>query len=174
MSWNGFTIPAVGAQSAQTAESETLGSRERISSFSTIRISFTPFSMPRASKASSAGREASEVQTTSEPIFWKSTPSSSQSGPMRAEPSTLSLAISVPGIASKPAWTMAEFALDVPQQTSSSASTTQAESESFASSRAMLQPLTPAPMTTTSYAFVAMLPPRLGYTWLYAVLAGRG
>ena len=69
---------------------------------------------------------------------------------MSRAPSTLSRAMRLPVWASNPAWTIAEFALEVPQQTSSSRSTTQAETWRRESSRAMAQPLTPAPTTTTS------------------------
>ena len=65
-------------------------------------------------------------------------------------PSTLRRAMSVPGWASKPAWTMAELARDVPQQTSSSASRTHARTSRRESSRAIAQPETPAPMMATS------------------------
>ena len=66
-------------------------------------------------------------------------------------PSTLKRAFRVPGSASKPAWTMAELALLVPVQTSSLRSTTQMRPLRRLSSRAMAQPMTPPPMTSTSY-----------------------
>ena len=150
VSWKGFTMPAVGAQRAATAASETLGSMARSSSRSTILRSGTPFARPRARSSSSPGSVSSLVQTTSEPIMSKSTPSSSQSAGMSAAPSTLRRAMCEPVGASKPAWTMAEFAFEVPQQTSSSASMTQALTSRRESSRAMEQPETPAPTMATS------------------------
>lgn len=69
---------------------------------------------------------------------------------MRRLPSTLNRAFRLPGRASKPAWTMAEFALEVPVHTSSPASSTPARSVYFVSSMAVAQPVTPAPTTSTS------------------------
>ena len=69
---------------------------------------------------------------------------------MRRDPSKLRRAIRVPVAASKPACTIAELAFEVPQQTSSSASSTHALRRRRESSRAIAHPQTPAPMTMTS------------------------
>ena len=68
-----------------------------------------------------------------------------------AFPATFRRAFKVPGTASNPAWMIALFALEVPQHTSSSRSITQMSASYFDNSLAMAQPITPAPITATSY-----------------------
>ena len=66
-------------------------------------------------------------------------------------PRTLSFAISVPGTQSYPAWTMALLARLAPIATSSHASLSAIFSPVCDSSRAIAQPVTPAPIISTSY-----------------------
>ena len=69
---------------------------------------------------------------------------------MALDPATFNFAIRLPAGASKPAWTMPLLALLVPQHTSSSFSRTRMSNANRDNSRAMAQPLTPAPTMTTS------------------------
>ena len=88
---------------------------------------------------------------TKEPLRRKGMSRSSASWPMRVLPSTFSLAIREPGLASYPAWTMALLALEVPVHTSSSLSMTRILASYRDSSLAQEQPDTPAPMIRMSY-----------------------
>ena len=129
-----------------------------------MRRPCTPFFTPRSKSSSSPGRSASLKHSTSAPQRRNGICSRSQSFGIAWLPSTLNRAMSEPGRASKPAWTMAEFALDVPVHTSSPASITAARSEYLPSSIAVAQPTTPAPTTRTSYciAFPSLYRPAHG------------
>ena len=67
-----------------------------------------------------------------------------------SNPRATSLASSVPGLASKPVWSSAVFALLVPAPTSGPASSSVTRRSKCDSSRAIAQPTTPAPTMATS------------------------
>ena len=73
-------------------------------------------------------------------------------------PATFIFAFQVPGSASNPACTMAEFALLVPSHTSRARSTTRKLPFLRESSLATAAPTTPAPTTMASYCFIPFRP----------------
>ena len=87
---------------------------------------------------------------TREPLFLYFTPSSRQTVSIISEPRTFSFAFSVPSCASKPAWTIAEFAQLAPVATSFFASRMQIFRSYAESVLAIIPPTTPAPMTAIS------------------------
>ena len=148
---NGQTIPPVGTSKAATTSSVTSGSILLTSSPSIILSSSTPFFLPLSSSSVSLYLSASSKQSIKEPLFSNSKSSSLASSGIILLPSTLNLALLEPGLASYPACTIPLFALEVPEQTSSSFSSTATDSSYLESSRATAEPTTPAPITTTSY-----------------------
>ena len=106
---NGHTIPALGAYNAAQISSSRFGSISCTSSLDKIR---------------SPGISSSSLQTTREPIRLNGKSRSLESCSIKAFPRTFNFAIREPSFASYPACTIALFALDVPQQTSSSFSIT--------------------------------------------------
>ena len=121
---NGQTMPPVGAQSAATACFDTFGSSSCRRFASTISSSLTPFFTPFSYSARSFGRSSSDMQTTSEPFILNAKSRSFASCGIIRLPSRFIFAIRLPCAASKPAWTMALLALEVPQHTSSAFSST--------------------------------------------------
>ena len=117
----------------------------------------TPFSSPLALSSSRVSTSSFEKATTYEPMGLNGTWSVSHRPGIAAVPSTLSLALRVPGIASKPAWTMALLAFVVPIAMSLHFSTNATLMLYRLSSLATIAPLTPAPMIATSYDI--FLPP---------------
>ena len=146
-------MPPVGAQSADTASGETFGSRRRSSAWSMISTG-TPF-FPALSTRSSRPLISSSLNAkTSEPLRLNGTFSSLQAFSNILLPRTLNFALFVPGFASKPACTIALLALDAPSATSDPASSTATFRFQRLSSRAVMQPTTPAPITITSSIFL--------------------
>ena len=146
----GHTIPPVGACRAYTTSSEREGSISLASSPVMICSPSTPFVFPRSNSFSSPGFSSSEKQRTMDPFLLNGKSRSWESLSIIRLPSTFSFAFQVPGTASNPACTMALFALEVPEHTSSSFSTTAVLRLYLASSLAIADPVTPAPMIITS------------------------
>ena len=96
--------------------------------------------------ASSSGVNAE----TSEPQRLNGIESSRHQLSKTALPRTLRRAMSEPGFASKPAWTMAELAREEPAATSSAASTSAIFRSKRERWRAMAQPVEPAPTMAMS------------------------
>ena len=101
--------------------------------------------------SSSFPASASSKHSTIAPFCLYAKSSFSESFFISLLPRTLSSALRVPGLASKPAWTIALLALEVPSQTSLSLSITHILSLYFESSIAAAQPTAPAPIIITSY-----------------------
>ena len=114
VSSKGHTMPEVRASSAPATSSERFGSKARAWSPVSSSMSVTPFFTPRPYSSCSLGRSSVEKHTTKAPIRLKGISSSSESWSIIWLPRTFILAFQVPGSASNPAWTMAEFALLVP------------------------------------------------------------
>ena len=89
------------------------------------------------------------------------TPSSLAVTSIISEPLTFSFALSVPGSASKPACTIAEFALLAPIATSFSFSRMQSLSLYADSVLKSMPPMTPPPIMATSYMIVFPPSPRI-------------
>ena len=120
---HGLIMPAVGAHSAAITSSEILGSRFLTSSPESISHPSTPFATELERSFSIVLQSSSLNASTYEPILLYGTSSFFEISSACFTPSTLSLAISVPGSGSYPAWMIAEFALVVPSAISFSAST---------------------------------------------------
>ena len=163
---NGQTIPPVGANRTATTSSVTSGSILLTSSPSIILSSLTPFFLPLSSSSVSLYLSASSKQSTRDPLFSNSKSSSFASAGIILLPSTLNLALLVPGLASCPACTIPLFALEVPEHTSSSFSSTATESSYLDSSLATAEPTTPAPIITTSYLSIIF---SIGFSFLKSV-----
>ncbi len=151
VSSNGQIIPEVSASRAAHTLSLRLDSRFRASSPVKMLRPGTPFATPRSYSSRSLGMSPSSRHTTKAPTRLKGMSSSSLSFVIISLPCTFILAFMVPGSASNPAWTMAEFALLVPSHTSPARSSTRNRPSRRESSRAMALPVTPAPIITASY-----------------------
>ena len=146
----GQTIPPVGAYRAPTMSRDTAGSIPQTSSGDKSFNSFTPFSMPRRYSSSRPDMASSSKHNTRDPFLRNGKSSFFDSSSIISLPRTFNCALRVPGTASYPACTIPLLALEVPSQTSLFASSTAILSFPFASSLAMAQPLTPAPIMITS------------------------
>mmetsp|Transcript_7002 Transcript_7002/g.22974 ORF Transcript_7002/g.22974 Transcript_7002/m.22974 type:complete len:240 (-) Transcript_7002:2076-2795(-) len=144
-------VPASGEKSAAMAAGSMAGSIRRSSACSTIRRFRTPFFPPRSSSSLSTATSAPDLATTRDPLRWKPKWSSRSSWGNIWLPGQQYLARTDPGLSSKPAWMMPELPLVAPCVTSSAASRRSTDAVVRESSRAMAEPMHPAPMITTSY-----------------------
>jgi len=148
---NGPIIPPVGANKAPLTSLLILGSIFSVSSLFNIFNPFTPFFSPFLKRVFIVIKSSLLKANTSEPFLLNGTCNSLQILSNILFPFTLYLAINVPSLGSYPAWTIAEFAFDVPIETSFSFSITMTFKLYFVNSLNIDAPITPAPIIATSY-----------------------